>query len=281
MVETVGVRFRSGGKIYTFESKGLPIEVGETVIVQTSKGQECATVATPLKKLSKEEIKGELLPVVRKANKEDLKKIQKLIGKEAEAVRVFREKILKHGLDMKAVGAEFSFDDSKLLFYFTADGRIDFRELVKDLASVFRMRIELRQIGVRDEARMLGGLGICGRPYCCSSFLDDFHPVSIKMAKNQDISLNPTKISGACGRLMCCLKYEEDAYEELIKITPKVGSHVKVNGRTGIVLETNIISGLLKVRLSDGDGQVISIHRKEVERIKKSFPKKEENRKEK
>lgn len=269
MKETVGIQFRNGGKVYTFLTNGLTLSVGDTVVVETSKGKDCGTVATAPIEMAKEEIKGKPSPVLRKATEADLKKIEKLKAKEENVMRVFREKITRHGLDMKPVGAEFSFDDTKLLFYFTAEGRIDFRELVKDLASVFHMRIELRQIGVRDEARMLGGLGICGRPYCCSTFLDEFHPVSIKMAKNQDISLNPSKISGACGRLMCCLKYEEDAYEELIRLTPRVGAFVKIHGETGTVLSTSVVSGILRVRLGDRDGQVIMIHRNEVEVLKK------------
>lgn len=270
MIETVGVRFRSGGKIYTFSCGNLSLSVGDQVVVKTAKGQECGVVATAPEELAEEGVGRQISPVLRKATEKDLKKIQKLADKEQEALNIFREKIVKHKLNMKPVKAEFAFDDSKLLFYFTADGRIDFRDLVKDLASIFHMRIELRQIGVRDEARMLGGLGICGRQYCCSSFLDDFHPVSIKMAKNQEISLNPTKISGACGRLMCCLKYEEDAYEELNRITPRAGSSVKVNGQVGVVVDVSIISGLLKVRLRNRDDEeILVVHRSEVERVKR------------
>ncbi len=247
MAITVGVRFRHNGKIYDFDPGKLVLLPGEGVMVETARGVEFGKVAranresgTPAQALR---------PVLRRANAEDLQRVEENERKEREAIRICRERIATHGLDMKLVDAEYAFDNSKILFNFTAEGRVDFRNLVKDLAGVFHTRIELHQIGVRDEAKKLGGVGICGQPFCCSRFLKDFQPVSIKMAKEQGLSLNPTKISGSCGRLMCCLKYEQDTYEELIKLTPKHGAVVMTPEGRGIVADSNVLTGRIKVRL--------------------------------
>ena len=255
MIEVIGVRFKDVGKIYYFDPDGEKIEQGNHVIVETARGMECGFVAMTNKEVDDEEIVKPLKKVIRVATPDDLKVVEANAKKCGDALKICKEKIEKHGLEMKLIDAEYTFDSSKIIFYFTADGRVDFRELVKDLAGVFRTRIELRQIGVRDEAKMLGGLGVCGNPFCCSSFLGDFAPVSIKMAKDQGLSLNSSKISGTCGRLMCCLKYEQDVYEELLSITPKVGASVKIGNDKGVVTEVNLITGLLKVRLErDGEG---------------------------
>jgi cell fate regulator YaaT (PSP1 superfamily) len=230
MTEIIGVRFQNNGKTYYFSPSGQKMTVGQRVIVETARGIECGTVAIANRMVEEERIVAPLKPIIRIATEKDLAQLEENERREEEAFRICEEKIARHKLNMNLVDVEYTFDNNKILFYFTADGRIDFRELVKDLASVFRTRIELRQIGVRDEAKMLGGLGICGRPFCCSSFLSDFQPVSIKMAKEQGLSLNPTKISGTCGRLMCCLKYEQDAYEDLLKITPKNGGNCSDTG---------------------------------------------------
>ena len=239
-------------------------------MVETARGLECGEVVIEPRQVPESQIVAPLKPVLRIADEEDLKKIEDNRKKEKEALVICQQKIEKHKLDMNLVDVEYTFDGSKILFYFTADGRVDFRELVKDLAGVFRTRIELRQIGVRDEAKMLGGLGICGRPFCCSSFLGDFQPVSIKMAKEQGLSLNPTKISGTCGRLMCCLKYEQESYEELLSITPKYGAYVKTPSGVGTVIESNLLSGMVKVSLeSNPDGAPILVHRDDVRFLKK------------
>lgn len=251
MSEIIGVRFKSVGKIYYFSPKETQIDVGEKVIVETSRGVECGEVVLSNREIDDAELTAPLKSIIRVATKADLEKIEKNKKSEAEAFKICEEKIAKHGLSMKLVDVECTFDNNKLLFYFTSENRVDFRELVKDLASVFRTRIELRQIGVRDEAKMLGGLGICGRPFCCKSFLGDFQPVSIKMAKDQSLSLNPTKISGTCGRLMCCLKYEQDGYEELIKITPKIGAYVETPDGKGNVVDANMLTGRIRVKNSD------------------------------
>ena len=222
MAEVVGIRFKEVGKVYYFDPDGKTFEKGDRAIVETARGVECGEVTMGNSVVDDSEIVKPLKSVIRAATKADLERVKENAEKEKKAFSVCEEKILKHKLDMKLVNVEYTFDGGKILFYFTADGRVDFRELVKDLASVFRTRIELRQIGVRDEAKMLGGFGICGRPFCCKTFLGDFQPVSIKMAKEQGLSLNPVKISGTCGRLMCCLKYEQDAYEHLLRHTPKV-----------------------------------------------------------
>ena len=249
MAEIIGVRFKNVGKIYYFDPDGKQINNGQQVIVETARGVECGEVALPNRIGDDSEIVSPLKKVIRIATAEDLQKITENKKKEQEALEICQQKINEHKLDMKLVDVEYTFDNNKILFYFTADGRVDFRELVKDLASIFRTRIELRQIGVRDESKMLGGLGICGRPFCCSTFLGEFQPVSIKMAKEQSLSLNPTKISGTCGRLMCCLKYEQDVYEQLLKITPKVGAIVNSPDGKGQVIDSNLLSGMIKVRL--------------------------------
>ena len=265
MAVIIGVRFKEVSKIYYFDPDGKEYPLGELVIVETTRGVECGTVAIPNREVPDESITKPLKRVVRKASKEDRRRIEENHQKEKRAYRICQEKIAANKLEMKLVGVEYTFDNSKILFYFTADGRVDFRELVKDLASVFRTRIELRQIGVRDEAKMLGGLGICGRPFCCASFLGEFQPVSIKMAKEQGLSLNPTKISGTCGRLMCCLKYEQPAYEELLRTTPKVGATVSTPDGKGVVREVSLLTGLLKVNLlSNADGTLTVYDKQDV-----------------
>ncbi len=264
MAEIIGVRFKSVGKVYYFEPGALDLSLGDQVIVETSRGTECGTVVIAPKTIPDEELTKPLKRVTRKATPEDLKRIQDNHEKEKQAFQLCSQKIAKHKLDMKLVDVEFTFDNNKILFYFTADGRVDFRELVKDLASVFRTRIELRQIGVRDEAKMKGGLGICGRPFCCSTFLGEFQPVSIKMAKEQGLSLNPTKISGTCGRLMCCLKYEQEAYEDLLRTTPKVGAQVRTKDGRGTVIEVNLLTGMLKVAPEKDQAAAKYYHKSEV-----------------
>ena len=251
MTEIIGIRFKDVGKVYYFAPNGNQTKLGDKVIVETARGVECGEVAIANRMVEDSEVFSPLKPVIRMANNADLRAIEQNHKKEAEAFAICQERIQKHHLEMKLVEVEYTFDGNKILFYFTADGRVDFRELVKDLASIFKTRIELRQIGVRDEAKMLGGLGICGRPFCCHTFLGDFQPVSIKMAKEQNLSLNPTKISGTCGRLMCCLKYEEEAYQELNAITPHVGAYVKTPEGRGVVVDSNLLSGVLSVRLDD------------------------------
>ncbi len=251
MAEVIGVRFKENGKSYYFDPKGDIFKVGDLVVVDTARGIELGEVANGNQNVNDSEVVQPLREVVRRANEADLKRREENKEKEKKAFSVCEEKIAAHELDMKLVDVEYSFDGTKILFYFTADGWVDFRELVKDLASVFHMRIELRQIGVRDEAKMLGGLGICGRPFCCNRFLNDFLPVSIKMAKEQGLSLNPVKISGTCGRLMCCLKYEQEVYEELLKVTPRVGSLVDTPDGRGSVEYVNILKGRLTVKIED------------------------------
>lgn len=248
MAVIIGVRFKNTGKVYYFDPGQNQLEKGSLVVVETARGIECGEVVIPNKEVADSTIVKPLKPVLRPATPEDKRRAKENAEKEQRAMRVCQEKIAAHKLDMKLVDVEYTFDNSKILFYFTADGRVDFRDLVKDLASVFRTRIELRQIGVRDEAKMLGGLGICGRPFCCSQFLSDFQPVSIKMAKEQGLSLNPSKISGSCGRLMCCLAYEQKSYEYLNSITPQAGSIVRTPDGEGTVLEVNVVAGTLKVR---------------------------------
>ncbi|NLM84081.1 MAG: stage 0 sporulation family protein [Clostridiales bacterium] len=252
MTEVISVRFKNKGKVYYFDPAGLTISSGDAVIVETSKGLEFAECTWGNHEVEDHCIIPPLRPVVRIATEEDKKRAEENKMREAEAFVICQKKIAEHGLDMKLVDVEFSFEGNKILFFFTSDGRVDFRELVRDLASVFKTRIELRQIGVRDEARMIGGLGICGKPFCCTQFLDEFHPVSIKMAKTQGLSLNPVKISGTCGRLMCCLKYEEEAYEEIVKKAPKVDAFVETPYGKGSVISVNLLRGYAKVRLEDG-----------------------------
>ena len=251
MAEVIGVRFKNTGKVYYFDPEQEKVQKGEMVIVETARGVECGETAMENREVSDEAIVQPLRKVIRKATKEDLKRVAENRKKEKTAFSACEKKIVEHGLEMKLVDVEYTFDNGKILFYFTADGRVDFRELVKDLAGMFRTRIELRQIGVRDEAKMLGGIGICGRPFCCGSFLGGFQPVSIKMAKEQGLSLNPVKISGTCGRLMCCLKYEQDAYEDAIKRLPKNDSFVLTPDGTGNVSDVNVLKETVNVRLDD------------------------------
>lgn len=248
MVKIIGVRFRTAGKVYYFSPGKTEPKAGDKVIVETARGVEFGTVVLGPKEVEEDKITPPLKSVIRLATAEDIKKEEKNREKEKEAFKICLEKIRKHGLEMKLIDAEYTFDNNKVLFYFTADGRIDFRELVKDLASVFRTRIELRQIGVRDETKIRGGIGICGRPLCCHTYLTEFAPVSIKMAKEQGLSLNPSKISGSCGRLMCCLAYEQKSYEYLNSITPQAGSIVRTPDGEGTVIEVNVVAGTLKVR---------------------------------
>ena len=269
MAEIVGVKFREDGRVYSFDSKGIKFKVGDYAVVDTARGMECGMVAKENTIVGEEELVKPLKSVIRAATDEDIKKLKQNREKEKASLATCEERVAAHGLDMKLVDAEVSFDGSKMIFYFTSDGRVDFRELVKDLASTFHTRIELRQIGVRDEAKILGGLGICGQPLCCSRFLDDFQPVSIKMAKEQGLSLNPTKISGMCGRLMCCLKYEQNAYEHLLHVTPKVGAIVDTPQGKGSVVEVNLLKGMLKICLDRYPEAAPAVyHRKDVKLIK-------------
>ncbi len=264
MVEVIGVKFRSDGRIYSFSPKGEKFAVGSYVIVTTSRGTECGEVVSENHNIPDSQVVGQLKDVVRAATEGDLKKMQENRAREKDAFEFCERKIADRKLEMKLVDVEIAFDGSKILFFFTADGRVDFRELVKDLAGHFHTRIELRQIGVRDEAKMMGGLGICGQPFCCQRFLSDFQPVSIKMAKEQGLSLNPTKISGTCGRLMCCLKYEQDAYEFLDKITPRNGSYVDTPEGKGTVVDVSLLTGKLKVQLDGSEGLPVTVHRDEI-----------------
>ena len=259
MTEVINIRFRNTGKVYFFAPNGISVQPGDFVIVETSKGLEYGECTAGNHEVNDSAIVPPLRPVIRVATEEDKRISAQNHEKEAKAFNVCLEKIVAHNLDMKLVDVEYSFEGNKILFFFTSDGRVDFRELVKDLVSIFRARIELRQIGVRDGAKMLGGLGICGRPFCCSEFLEDFHPVSIKMAKTQSLSLNPTKISGTCGRLMCCLKYEQDAYEDLIKSAPKVSASVVTPFGQGTVIEVNLLRQFVKVRVDEGDTTGIQV----------------------
>ncbi len=253
MVNVIGVRFENAGKLYFFDPGELWPTPGDYVLVETSRGIEFGEVVTGIKEIDDSTLQSPLKPVVRIASAEDLQHFKDNKAAEKEAYQVCQRKISEHKLDMKLVSVEYTFDNSKILFYFTANGRVDFRSLVKDLAGVFKTRIELRQIGVRDEAKMLGGLGVCGRPICCGTFLGDFQPVSIKMAKEQNLSLNPTKISGVCGRLMCCLKYEQDQYEQIRKKMPKVGKEVITPDGPGVVWDLNVIKETVRVRIQKGD----------------------------
>jgi len=251
MTEIISVRFRSGGKQYYFDPQGGQFQAGQGVIVDTSRGLEYGVCVAGNTQVEDESVVQPLRPVIRAATEEDEKILERNREREKHALQICQEKIAAHGLEMKLVDCECSFEGNKVLFFFTAEGRVDFRALVKDLASTLHARIELRQIGVRDEAKMLGGLGICGRAFCCGSFLDEFQPVSIKMAKTQNLSLNPTKISGACGRLMCCLKYEQEAYEDLVKHAPKMDSFVETPDGVGTVSSVNLLRQQVQVRLDD------------------------------
>ena len=268
MAEVIGVRFKNVGKVYYFDPDGTALKKGDKVIVETTRGVECGEVAMENREISDENIVQPLKKLIRAATKDDLKKLAENHLREKSAFHICCKKIADHKLEMKLVDVEYTFDNSKILFYFTADGRVDFRELVKDLASVFRTRIELRQIGVRDEAKMLGGLGICGRPFCCATFLGGFQPVSIKMAKEQGLSLNPVKISGTCGRLMCCLKYEQEAYSDLLRTTPKVNAVVSTPEGRGTVISQNLLTGILQIRLDKApDAAPRTFHAKDVKVI--------------
>lgn len=251
MYKIIGVRFKKVGKVYHFDPAGVEVNVGDKVIVETSRGIEMGEVVVGEHEADESIIKKPLRPVIRTATEEDFRVVEENRKKEAEAFAVCNEKIAKHGLEMKLVEVEYTFDNSKILFYFTAEGRIDFRELVKELATVYRTRIELRQIGARDESKTLGSIGICGRGLCCAQFLGEFEPVSIKMAKEQGLSLNPTKISGSCGRLMCCLKFEQDTYEELLKTTPRQGSVVETPDGVGTVEYVSLLKGQLRVGMEN------------------------------
>ena len=252
MIEVVSIKFKNRGKAYSFDPRGLTVKTGDKLVVETAKGLELADCCHGNHMVEDTAVVLPLRPVIRLATRDDLRVAEINVRREAEAVEICRQKIAEHGLDMKLVDAECSFEGNKITFFFTSEGRVDFRELVKDLAAIFRTRIELRQIGVRDEAKMVGGIAICGRPYCCGQFLEDFQPVSTKMAKIQSLSLNPTKISGSCGRLMCCLRYEQEAYEDLIKQVPKQGAFVETKDGYGTAVSVNLLRQCVKVRL-DGD----------------------------
>jgi len=265
--EIIGVRFRDAGKTYYFAPGNVKANVGDSVIVETARGVEYGFVAVGNSFVDNSKIVPPLRPVLRLADESDLARYEANKKLEQDAFEVCKKKIAEHGLDMKLIEAEYTFDNSKLLFYFSADVRVDFRELVKDLAAIFRTRIELRQIGIRDEAKIMGGLGVCGRPFCCSSFLSDFVQVSIKMAKEQNLSLNSSKISGTCGRLMCCLRYEHETYEEEIALTPPVDSTVKTHDGVGTVTEISPLTGFIKVKLPSGDTK--TFHRDDVTVLKR------------
>lgn len=257
MINIVGVRFKNGGKMYYFDPGKLNLSEGQWCIVETARGKECGEVVQGNREAEEREVVSPLKPVIRIADSADIKKMQTLRRKEEKAFDICTKKIEKLKLDMTVVEVEYTFDESKILFYFTAEGRVDFRELVKELATVFKTRIELRQIGVRDECKMKGGLGMCGRPFCCHSFMGDFHPVSIKMAKEQGLSLNPVKISGTCGRLMCCLNYEQEVYEELNRSLPRVGALIKTPDGNATVAEVNTLKQTVRAALTQKDGTVV------------------------
>ena len=267
-VEIIGIRFKDVGKVYYFAPNGINFVCGDMAVVETARGVECGEIVLENRTMPASRLFSPLKSIIRKATEADRRQLAENREREKEIMRTFGEKITQHRLDMKPIDIDCTFDRSKILFYFTSDGRVDFRELVKDLAAIYRTRIELRQIGVRDEAKMLGGLGICGRPFCCSSFLGEFQPVSIKMAKEQSLSLNPTKISGTCGRLMCCLKYEQNAYEDLLRTTPKVGAYVETSEGRGTVEEVNLLTGVLKIKLDKKPDVPFSANRSEVKVLK-------------
>lgn len=260
-IEIVGINFREAGKIYYFSPEGYTLNVGDKVIVETARGVELGVVKVANKIIDSSDIVSPLKPVTRPATAADVQHYEKNRAAEDEAIAICQKKVEAHGLGMKLVGAEYTFDNSKLIFYFTCESRVDFRELVRDLASTFRTRIELRQIGIRDEAKMLGGIGVCGRKLCCANFLSDFVQVSIKMAKEQNFSLNSSKVSGVCGRLMCCLRYEHEIYEEAIKHTPPNGSIVKTEDGEGVVVETKPLAKEIKVRLHDSEKDVVKLYK--------------------
>ena len=261
-VEVVGIKFREGGKTYYFSPEGLTVNKDDHVIVETARGREFGICALSNRQVKRGEIVSPLKPVVRAATEEDEKKHEQNKAMEERAKQIFLEKVQKNGLVMQLVDVEYTFDNSKLIFYFTADGRVDFRELVKDLASVFRTRIELRQIGVRDEAKLIGGLGVCGRPFCCKEFLPDFAQVSIKMAKERNLSLSSAKISGSCGRLMCCLRFEHEVYETEYATFPKVDSIVETPAGKGVITESNFLTGKIKVKLNGDQNAPVKVFTK-------------------
>ena len=269
MATVIGVRFKKAGKVYYFDPCDFWPKPGQNVVVETARGIEFGEVVTSPRSVSDQQIVAPLKKVVRIATEEDEQRAAFNARREEEAFRICQEKVLKHKLEMKLVSVEYTFDNSKIIFYFTANGRVDFRELVKDLASVFKMRIELRQIGVRDEAKMLGGLGSCGRPICCGAFLGDFQPVSIKMAKEQNLSLNPTKISGQCGRLMCCLKYEQETYEQTLKRVPRVGKDIVTPDGVGVITEINAIRERVKVRIRVGEDDSFEVREYSMDDVRK------------
>ncbi len=287
MVKVCGVRFKSAGRVYYFDPQELELKAGDNVIVETARGIEFGSVAAGSMMVEESKIVQPLKPVIRKATDADVIRNQENEAKKDRALELCQEKIDKRGLDMKLADVEYTFDNSKVIFYFTADGRVDFRELVKDLAGVFKMRIELRQIGVRDETKMMGGIGCCGRPLCCNSWLPDFAPVSIKMAKVQNLSLNPTKISGICGRLMCCLQYENDTYVEARKGMPDAGERIKTKDGTAIVYDVNVLEDKIKARLvleeatADKPAKLspdyLIYGKEEIQRISKHNPKKKKD----
>ena len=269
MAEVVGIRFKEVGKVYYFDPDGMQFKKGDRAVVETARGVECGEIAMENREVDDSEIVKPLKRIVRPANENDLRVVRENRAKEQKAFSICEEKIRAHNLDMKLVDVEYTFDGGKILFYFTADGRVDFRELVKDLAGVFRTRIELRQIGVRDESKMVGGFCMCCRTIFCRTFLGDCQPINIKMAKEQGLSLNPVKISGTCGRLMCCLKYEQEAYEHLLRHTPKVGAIVETREGRGTVVENNLLTGMLKIRLERRpDAAPVVIERHEVKLIR-------------
>lgn len=277
MVDVAGIRFKKMGKIYYFDAGDLKLKCGQHVVVETSRGVEYGLVVIDKKSVEDNKIVPPLKKILRIATAEDDRTVEKNHAKEKEAFKICQEKIEKHKLDMKLIDVEYTFDHNKILFYFTADGRIDFRELVRDLAAVFKTRIELRQIGVRDEAKMLGGLGVCGRVLCCASYLGEFEPVSIKMVKEQNLSLNPTKISGTCGRLMCCLKNEQETYEALFKNVPGEGSLVNTPDGKGTITSVSAIKGIVSVAVEDGDVKEIRDYKlKDVKVLKRSNAKRDE-----
>lgn len=269
MIEIIGIKFKNTNKVYYFDPDGIKFKVGESAIVETIRGVEIGEVVIQNKLVPEDDLVSPLKSVIRKADKDDFIRAKENEKKEKEAFDICLKKIEEHQLKMKLIDVQYTFDRNKILFYFTADGRIDFRELVKSLAAIFRTRIELRQIGVRDEAKMLSGIGVCGHVLCCSSFLGDFEPVSIKMAKEQNLSLNPTKISGNCGRLMCCLKYEQETYENLLKRIPKIDAIVQTPEGRGVVVDYNVLRGTIKVKLDKAaEGVLSTFHAHEVEIIR-------------
>ncbi len=287
MVKVTGVRFKAAGKVYYFDPEGFDLKLGDNVIVETARGMELGKVAIEPTDVCENQIVAPLKKIIRIASEDDLAKHKENEKKKQKAMKLCQEKIERRGLEMKLVDVEYTFDNSKVIFYFTADGRVDFRELVKDLAAVFRMRIELRQIGVRDEAKMMGGIGSCGRALCCHSWLSDFEPVSIKMAKVQSLSLNPAKISGICGRLMCCLKYENDIYTELARGIPDAGEKVRTPDGMGRVVDSNLLEGKVRVRLimekdknsDEGEKLTPDIYTYKKEEIKRAPRRKDKGRK--